>query len=297
MLDGVLVVDKPGGLTSHDVVDAARRALRMTRIGHTGTLDPMATGVLPLACGKATRLVRFLIGSRKAYRAGVRFGLTTDSYDVTGTEVTRTNTWPDRAALEHALTSLRGERLQMPPAFSAKKVGGRRAYEMARRQEHVELTAVPVTLFSAALVSYDAGCAVVDVVCSAGYYVRSFAHEMGQLTGTGACLEALRRTSSGQFTEDSALPLDVLGRDPASAERAFVPMIHLLPGFPSVVLDEADCRRVSHGQSILALGHRPDASDAGGGGWTKLLDAHGHLLAVAESSGDTGALHPVVVLI
>src|SRR5215510_4923064 len=130
-MDGVLVVDKPQGLTSHDVVAVARRCLNESRIGHTGTLDPLATGVLPLACGRATRLVRFLSASDKDYEARIRFGLSTDTYDITGTTIRTSEVRPGRDAIEQALTSLRGDYLQMPPAFSAKKIGGTPAYELA----------------------------------------------------------------------------------------------------------------------------------------------------------------------
>src|SRR5690349_13493075 len=136
-MDGVLVIDKPEGITSHDVVAIARRALREKRIGHTGTLDPMATGVLPLAIGRATRLVRFLTASDKEYVATVRFGLTTDTYDITGTPTAVNEARPVREAVDQALACLRGEYLQVPPAYSAKKIGGTRAYALARREEVV----------------------------------------------------------------------------------------------------------------------------------------------------------------
>src|SRR5688572_4647004 len=164
-MDGVLVVDKPAGLTSHDVVAAARRAFNEQRIGHTGTLDPLATGVLPLAIGRATRLVRFLTASDKDYDATIRFGLTTDSYDVTGAETSRSDRIPSREEVERGLAALRGEYLQMPPAYSAKKVGGKRAYAMARRDEAVELTAVPVTVSRAELVTLDGATARVGITC------------------------------------------------------------------------------------------------------------------------------------
>ena len=145
-MDGILVIDKPRGMTSHDVVAAARRLLKERRIGHTGTLDPLATGVLPLACGRATRLVRFLSASDKDYEATIRFGVTTDTYDVAGTETSRSDQQPQRSEVDEAIERLRGSYDQMPPAYSAKKVGGRRAYEFARDDEPVELRAVPVTV-------------------------------------------------------------------------------------------------------------------------------------------------------
>src|SRR5689334_2397019 len=160
-MDGVLVVDKPEALTSHDVVAVARRALREKRIGHTGTLDPLATGVLPLACGRATRLVRFLTASDKQYVATIRLGIATDTYDITGTATATSDVRPTRAALASALATLTGDYLQMPPAFSAKKIGGTRAYALARRDAPVELAAAPVHVAQADLISLDADDATV----------------------------------------------------------------------------------------------------------------------------------------
>src|SRR5688572_29978346 len=209
-MDGVIVVDKPEGLTSHDVVSAARRLLGEKRIGHTGTLDPLATGVLALVCGRATRLVRFLSACDKEYEATIRFGLTTDTFDITGEETSRTGEAPRREALLQALGELTGEYLQMPPAYSAKKVGGRRAYDFARKAEAVELTAVPVRVSRAELTDFSGIRATVSLTCSAGFYVRSFAHELGIRVNTGACLEALRRTRSGEFHVAEALSLESL---------------------------------------------------------------------------------------
>src|SRR3954470_19867735 len=154
-MDGILIIEKPQGLTSHDVVAAARRALRESRIGHTGTLDPLATGVLPLAIGRATRLVRFLTSSDKDYLATIRFGATTDSYDADGEETSRSDRHPDRDGLEAAVAGLRGRYDQLPPAFSAKKTAGPRAYDLARRNEPVTLTAVPVEASRAEVVAFD----------------------------------------------------------------------------------------------------------------------------------------------
>ncbi len=295
-MDGVLVVDKPPGLTSHDVVAAARRALRERRIGHTGTLDPMATGVLALACGRATRLVRFLTAADKDYEAAIRFGLTTDTYDVTGSERSRSDRRPDRDAIERGLVSLRGEYLQMPPAFSAKKVGGRRAYEMARQDEPVELKAVQVTVARAELVDFDGLDARVAITCSAGFYVRSLAHALGEAVGTGACLAGLRRTRSGEFTLDAAVPFETLVRDADAAAAGMVPLHRLLGQFPAVTLGADDCRRVSHGQDVASpaggIG-RPAERDAA---WVRLVDEEGRLLAVAAPAAGGESLHPVVVL-
>lgn len=296
-MDGVLVIDKPEGMTSHDVVAVARRALGERRIGHTGTLDPMATGVLPLACGKATRLVRFLTGADKAYRATIRFGLTTDTYDITGTPVDRSGAVPAPDALATAVADAVGPHLQMPPAYSAKKVGGQRAYDLARRQQTVTLTPAQVTLHAATLVSYRDGEAVIDLTCSAGYYVRSLAHDLGQGLGTGACLAALRRTRSGPFDETMALPLDQLREDPAAAASHLVHMDHLLEDLPALRLTEADGRRVAHGQSVAPAGGPAGLPAPAAPPWTRLLDANGHLIALAQPGDAPGVLHPVVVLI
>jgi tRNA pseudouridine55 synthase len=298
-MDGVLVVDKPHGLTSHDVVAVARRCLNESRIGHTGTLDPLATGVLPLACGRATRLVRFLSASEKHYEATIRFGLTTDSYDVTGTEVSRSDTVPTREAVECVLESLRGSHLQMPPAFSAKKVAGQRAYAMARRAEPVALQPVPVRLMTTDLLEFTGTIARVALSCSAGFYVRSFAQAIGEQVGTGACLEALRRTRSGAFDLSNAVTLDDLQRDPTGAAGRAVPLDRLLLDLPSARLTDEGRSRVSHGQDVDHAHVWPEDSaclDAHAAEWVRLLDSEGRLLALGTPARSPHALHPAVVL-
>lgn len=298
-LDGVLVVDKPQGLTSHDVVAVARRCLHQSRIGHTGTLDPLATGVLPLACGRATRLVRFLTASDKHYEATIRFGVTTDSYDVTGAEVSRSDRTPSRETLERALHSLRGEHLQLPPAYSAKKVGGQRAYALARRAEPVALQPVPVRLQTVDLVEFTGATARVTMACSAGFYVRSFAHAVGELVGTGACLETLRRTRSGPFDLSGAVTLDDLQRDPAGAAGRAVPLDRLLPDLPHARLTDEGRTRVSQGQDVDRAHVWPEDSgclEAGVAEWVRLLDSSGRLLALGTRGRSPHALHPAVVL-
>jgi tRNA pseudouridine55 synthase len=292
-MDGVLVIDKPQGLTSHDVVAAARRAIGDSRVGHTGTLDPLATGVLPLAVGQATRLVRFLTASDKDYVATIRFGMTTDSYDITGTETGRTDAVPPLNAITEAVRQLTGEYLQMPPAFSAKKVDGRRAYRLAREDRPVALTAVPVRVSRAEVVSADGPCAIVTLTCSAGFYVRSFAYSLGELTGSGACLEALRRTRSGEFDAGVALPMDRL-QDPASVGGSLIPLERVLHRFPAVTLTDRGRGYVSHGREL-------DPADLSGpvtaAEWTRLFDSTGSLVALATPGRAPGSLHPSVVLI
>lgn len=292
-MDGVLVVDKPGGLTSHDVVAAARRALHETRIGHTGTLDPLATGVLPLAIGRATRLVRFLTASDKTYDALIRFGVTTDSYDLTGVETSRTDVVPSREALLAAVGALTGDYLQLPPAFSAKKVAGRRAYQLARQNQPVALTPAPVRVARADVIEFTGASARVELTCSAGFYVRSFAHALGQMTGTGACLEALRRTRSGEFGLDIAIPIGSLP-DGARASASLIALEALLAWLPAVTLTDPGRQHVSHGREI-----GPPDYTAGplASGWVRLFDNTGALVALATSCQTPGSLHPSVVLI
>src|SRR6476620_9611864 len=189
-MDGVLVVDKPEGLTSHDVVAAARRLLGEKRIGHTGTLDPLATGVLPLACGRATRLVRFLSAAEKEYGATILVAATTETLDVTGEEISRSRRVPSRETLVAALEFFAGEQLQVPPAYSAKKIAGRRAYELARRDEAVALDPVAVCASRLELLEWGQERCRIALTCSAGFYVRALVRDLGERCGTGACLEA-----------------------------------------------------------------------------------------------------------
>ena len=315
-MDGVLVIDKPEGLTSHDVVAAARRLLGEKRIGHTGTLDPLATGVLPLACGRATRLVRFLSASDKDYEATILFGVTTDTLDVTGQETGRSGATPSRDALLAAMQSFEGEQMQVPPAYSAKKVGGRRAYDFARRDEPVELAAMPVRVSRLELLEFGDDRCRVSVTCSAGFYVRALVRDIGARCGTGACLEALRRTRSGDFTVEEAIPLEALhsgtapvvrgaGSDelreggrvgPADLQTLLIPMEKLLPHFPAVTVTAEGLARVSHGQHVRPVdlaGPQPSSTAE----WIRLLDAGGALVGLGTPQRPSGFLHPEVVLI
>jgi tRNA pseudouridine55 synthase len=290
---GVLVVDKPRGLTSHDVVAVARRALGESRIGHTGTLDPLATGVLPLAVGQATRLVRFLTSSDKDYDAIIRFGFTTDSFDITGTETSRSDEIPSADAMVTALATLTGDYLQEPPAFSAKKVAGQRAYDLARQSAPVTLRPVPVRVTRAVVTDFSDGRAHVSLTCSAGFYVRAFAHSLGQLTGTGACLEALRRTRSGEFEIDAALSVPAL-QDQGSVAGRIVPLEALLPRFPAVSLTERGRAYATHGRELGSDDYAPALHEFE---WARLFDATGALVALGSPGRSPGALHPSVVLI
>ncbi|BCS34531.1 tRNA pseudouridine synthase B [Luteitalea sp. TBR-22] len=302
-LDGALVVDKPAGLTSHDVVAAVRRRLpRGTKVGHTGTLDPFATGVLPVVVGRATRLSQFLTASRKRYRADVAFGAATDSGDRTGTPTEEASLDALAALTEPALISALagavGTHPQVPPAHSAKKIDGERAYALARRGETVALDAVEVTAHAVTLVEWDAmrHVAVVDLETSAGYYVRSFARDLGQALGVPAHLSALRRTGSGAFELDVARAIGaIVEASPEEMAGWLVPMADLLPHLPALTLDEAQERAVRHGQPFApAPGQSPGVFLAER---VRLLDCGGALVALAIPSRQArGLLHADVVV-
>ena len=304
-MDGVLVIDKPAGPTSHDVVARVRRALGLSRIGHTGTLDPLATGVLPLVIGRATRLASFLSATEKEYDAAVRLGAATETYDAAH----RAGPPPpapegiDAARIDAALDEFRGTYAQMPPPYSAKKIAGVPAYKLARRDEPVQLRAVTVTVSDLSLTSYVDGLACLRVRSSAGFYVRSLAHELGARLGCGAHLESLRRVRAGAFEEAAAIALATVEAEGRAASRRIVPLDRLLPHVPAVVLTERGVRRATHGNDVAfddVIGSpgvlpAPRAVTAEAGQW-RLLDEGGALLAIAESRPG-GALHPVIVLV
>lgn len=249
-LDGALAIDKPRGKTSHDVVEAARRILGFRQIGHLGTLDPLATGVLVLMLGRATRLAQFYSGRRKRYDATFRFGFATDTYDADGTPL-GPDAAPalDRGEVERLAAARTGRFAQMPPPFSAKKIHGRPAHELARKHKPVELKAVEVEVYEFHLRGVEGPCAKFTIECSAGTYIRSLAHEMGAALGCGAHLSEIVRTAVGEFTLDQAVPLEEVERAAreGALERCIVPLERLLPELPSVTVLPILERRVRHG--------------------------------------------------
>src|ERR1700726_915916 len=249
-IDGALVINKPKGKTSHDVVDAVRHLAGFRQIGHLGTLDPLATGVLVLLLGRATRLVQFYAGRRKRYEAGFRFGFATDTYDSDG-EAQEPDAAPalDAATVEKFAAERIGRFEQMPPSFSAKKVKGRPAYELARKKQAVELKAVEVEIYEYKLREMEGSIARFVIECSSGTYIRSLAHEMGQQLGCGAHLAEITRTAVGEFSLEQAVKLEEL----AEATRAgkftdyLIRLDNLLPNFPRVNVLPVIERRVRHG--------------------------------------------------
>jgi tRNA pseudouridine55 synthase len=295
-MDGVLLVDKPAGPTSHDVVARVRRAIGQSGIGHAGTLDPAATGLLVLVVGRATKLASLLTGHRKTYDAAIRLGFGTTTDDAEGTPIGEVATSiPDDAAVAAALEQFRGTFSQMPPAFSAKKVGGRRAHAQARRDKPLALKAVDVTVHDLRVIGREAEIVHLHVSASAGFYVRALARDLGRVLGCGAHLCGLRRTASGVFDVRDATPLEEVERlGPAAGARLLSPG-DALPDLAAVSVTENGLRRALHG-NFLNPDHmsRPAAPGLGLDDPVKILAPDGRLIALARARG--GALHPVVVL-
>jgi tRNA pseudouridine55 synthase len=311
-MHGVLIIDKPLGPTSHDVVARVRRAIGTSRIGHTGTLDPLATGVLALVVGRATRLAQFLSSDEKEYLAGVRLGWATATYDAeertvrsdhgTFTLQPPRHPAPDIAeeTLRGALTAFVGSYPQLPPPFSAKKIAGTPAYLLARLHKPVELKPADVTVKALDLISLQGGLATLRIVSSSGFYVRSLAHDLGQQLGCGAHLESLRRTRAGEFRLDQATPLEIIQAEGLEARTRVIPLASLLSRLPRVVVNQRGAKRVAHGNALAGedLSDQDGALADGTGlaGPIRVLDAEGTLLAIGEQSRG-GLLQPVVVLV
>ena len=296
-VDGALIIDKPSGLTSHDVVAAVRRALSLARVGHAGTLDPLATGVLPLLLGRATRLARFISGADKTYEADISLTVETNTDDAMGSPMTRAHgRHLSRDEVEKGLEGLTGAILQVPPAYSAKKVAGRRAYALARESRPAALTPVPVTVHRLELVEWNEPVATLHVVCSAGCYVRSLARDLGRALGTGGHLSRLRRLASGGFHLEQAVPLDVLMRDPRTAGRHLIPPSTVVAHLPSVEIAGAVLDRVRHGAEFEPAEVPPTPAATDGVGYVQLVGSDGVLIGIARRGTRPGSLHPVVVL-
>lgn len=280
-IDGLLLVDKPAGCTSHDVVAIARRALGVRRVGHGGTLDPFATGLLVLLVGRATRLLPYLEGEPKVYAGTIRFGTETDTDDGTGS-VVRTAAVPDRAAVERAMRGLTGEVQQLPPVYSAKHVAGQRAHAAARRGAPLALA--PATVMVHGWVAHEWRVDEVDVTvtCSGGTYVRALARDVGRAAGSAAHLATLRRLRSGPFDVDAAATLDAL----RAGTAALLPPVAAVPSLPVVPLDPDSVRQVRQGRDVPAAGAGADRA--------ALVDETGALVAVAQRDG--AGWHPRVVL-
>jgi tRNA pseudouridine55 synthase len=309
-IDGVLVVDKPVGPTSHDAVARVRRVFDEPRVGHTGTLDPAASGVLPMVIGRATRLARFLSAADKTYDALVRIGFSTETGDAEGAPLSPvwSGGMPSISDVKAALDGFRGTFLQQPPLYSAKKIGGQPSYRIARRSkrhqsEGVAPPAAPplvsVTVHAIDVIGIDDDRLSLRLSCSAGFYVRALARDLGERLGTGGHLIALRRTRSGDFTIRDAMPLQEIERDREAACAAIIPLSGMLRELRSVVLTAEGVKRASHGRDLGPedlLEGTIDGAEPPRVQWIRLLNQHGELLGLAESITDAAVLHPSVVL-
>ena len=288
VVSGVLVVDKPIGLTSHDVVQVIRRGTNIRRAGHTGTLDPRASGVLVVLIGPAVRLSEYVSASDKRYQATIRLGSSTDTYDADGV-VTQSNVSVDSITEEQfteALEQFIGEIEQVPPPYSAIKVKGKRAYEMAREGEEFDLAPRKIQVYSLEVLEWAPPEVVIDVYCSSGTYVRSLANDLGNTLGCGAHLVGLRRTKSGRFTLRDAVPLRRLqeGFDAGDWYRHLIPAAEALADWPMVELNSDSVELIRHGHRVPA--------EAEAKGWARGVSEQGDLVALLECDLETGEWQP-----
>jgi tRNA pseudouridine55 synthase len=299
-MDGLILVDKPPGWSSHDVVVRLRNVLEEKGVGHFGTLDPLATGLLLVAVGRATRLFPFFSRTDKSYRGRIRLGYATDTYDAQGRAAAEeSHDLPDEQKLRATLASLTGVILQTPPPFSAKKIHGRPSYALARQHKAIPLPPEHVTVHFFTLDRYDPPCFDFRTRCSAGTYVRSLAHDLGRALGCGAHLQSLCRLSSGEFSLEQALNLDEIEDLAKRGEilRFLRPMESLLPDFPKLVLSELGCRLVKNGRPISAQDLEPGTSWPSFAARTyRLFGQEGRLMGLARPAADGRSLHPFLVL-
>jgi tRNA pseudouridine55 synthase len=290
-MNGLLIVDKPSGMTSHDVVNRVRRITGEQSVGHLGTLDPMATGVLPLLLGKWTRLSQFFGKIEKTYTGSIRFGYATDTYDADGEQVgERRSVILNADQLATLANSFEGEKEQMPPAYSAKKIQGKSAHTLARAGKPVQLQAVPVTVHHFHISRVSNECAEFEVKISAGGYIRSIAHDLGQQMGCGAHLASLRRTAAGSFTLDHAVTLDQLAAA-ASTESLAELLPHprtVLPSLPATTADAFTAGRLRNG----AIVNLPEFSQAE---LVRIFEGRDHLIGIGKRIAGT-MFQPMVVL-
>ena len=298
--DGLLVVDKPAGPTSHDVVQRVRKALGTRRVGHGGTLDPDATGVLLVAAGRATRFLPYVAAGVKIYEGRIRLGFATDTYDASGRPASEDRaSLPTAAEVAEAMKAFEGPILQTPPRFSAKKVRGRPGYELARAGREFTLAPVAVTVARFTARGYDPPHVAFEVECSAGTYVRSLAHDLGARLGCGAHLADLRRTAVGTYRLAEAVPLAGLEEAAARGRAALhlIPLERLLPAAPRAIVLQGAEARVRDG-SPLGPGHleAPFPAGPGAAAVVRVFDGSGRLLALARPSPDGSLLHPFLVV-
>lgn len=287
-VSGVLIVDKPVGMTSHDVVQFVRRGTGIKRAGHTGTLDPRASGVLVVLVGPAVRLSEFVSASNKRYQAIIKFGVTTSTFDSEGEVTSRRPVDISYEELEQAMEGFIGEVEQTPPIYSAIKIQGKRAYEFAREGKEVEMEPRTVTVHSLELLDWDPPEAVIDIQCSSGTYVRSFASDLGEKLGSGATLIGLRRTINGQFSLRDAVSMRRLEEAFENGDwyRYLLPAADALSDWHTIVLEPEQIDEVSHGHRVPA---EPDMEE---GLMARAIGEDGELVALMEYDAQTQEWQP-----
>ena len=278
MANGVFNIDKPVGLTSHDLVDKVRWLVGIRRVGHAGTLDPLATGVMLVCVGRATRLVEYLVGHKKEYRATIRLGQETNTYDAEGEIVADVPVEVTSDELNAALGNFRGQITQRPPPFSAVKVDGQPLYKRARRGEVVESPERQVTVHELTLVNWLSPTVDVELTCSSGTYVRSIAHDLGRLLGCGGFLAALHRVSVGDFSDQDSVPLAKLNR--GNWESYLMEMDVAVKHLPRLDVPVEMAIKLHHGQPVPATGDREDAN------LVRVYDANSKFVGIAVLDGD-----------
>ncbi len=283
---GLIIVDKPVGPTSHKIVSIVRRGIGVKKVGHAGTLDPRASGVLVLCIGSATRLSEYLSVSSKRYQAVIRFGCSTQTYDSEGDMVRLTGTAPSEEDILAILPEFRGEIEQIPPPYSAIKIKGQKAYELARSGQDVELEARKITIHHLELVGYDPPDLALDIECTAGTYIRSIAHDLGERLGTGAHLASLRRIKAGSFMIEDSTSMTELEEGFTTGEwvNYIVPAKEALPDLPLIELDRNTLGEIMHGRKIPA--------DEGAIGLARAIGPDGELVAILEVADDGTHWHP-----
>jgi tRNA pseudouridine55 synthase len=297
-MDGILNINKPGGLTSHDVVAQIRRLLHQKRVGHAGTLDPLASGVLPICVGQATRLAEYASEGGKAYRAELTLGCVTDTYDREG-RVLSERSVPELtpAQIEEALQQFRGLQMQVPPPYSAVKLQGQPAYKRARAGQEVRLAPRPIVIARLDLLAWERPQLTLEIECSKGTYIRSLAYDLGECLGCGAHLSALVRTRSGPFTLDRSVTLEQLEEAASTGEikQYLYPPDSVLQRYPALCVDETNRRRVLHGNSFRAAAPEHEGDQARP--LARVYDPEGRFLAVAAWERSSSLWQPVRVFL
>lgn len=248
-MNGIILIDKPQGWTSHDVVGKLRGILHERRIGHSGTLDPLATGLLVVFIGRATRAVKFAEADRKEYVAGLRLGMNTDTQDITGRIISKETDIPDEPEVRIAIERFRGELEQIPPMYSAVKIGGKKLYELARKGESIERKPRHITIFGLEITGRSDNDYILDVVCSKGTYIRTLCHDIGAALGCGGCMSSLRRTKSGVFSVDNAYTIAEIqeAADRREEEKLLLPIDTLFAGYTKLSVDADSEKKLKNG--------------------------------------------------